>query len=130
LAAAADETYTACRSPSSFFLGLGGFPKDGAQMNREMKRMQRRQGADRTAVDRATAATSTRRAASQEKRRRTPPRQFLKEVRQELKKVNWPTRQELVAYTIVVLVSVTVLTSYVFGLDFVFSKVVLNLFGT
>ncbi len=98
-------------------------------MNREMKRMQRRQGAA-TAVDRAQAATTTRRAAAQEKRRRTPPRLFLKEVRQELKKVNWPTRQELVAYTIVVLVSVTVLTSYVFGLDFVFSKLVLNLFGT
>jgi preprotein translocase subunit SecE len=95
-----------------------------------MKRMQRRQGAERTGVDRAAAAQTTRRAAAQEKRKRTPPRQFLKEVRQELKKVNWPTRQELIAYTIVVLVSVTVLTTYVFGLDFVFSKVVLNLFGS
>jgi preprotein translocase subunit SecE len=95
-----------------------------------MKRMQRRQGAERTAVDRAAAAQTTRRAAAQEKRKRTPPRQFLKEVRQELKKVNWPTRPELIAYTIVVLVSVTVLTSYVFGLDFVFSKLVLKLFGS
>jgi preprotein translocase subunit SecE len=99
-------------------------------MNREMKRMQRRQGAERTAVDRAAAAQTTRRAATQEKRKRTPPRQFLKEVRQELKKVNWPTRPELIAYTIVVLVSVTVLTTYVFGLDFVFSKLVLKLFGS
>ena len=99
-------------------------------MNREMKRMQRRQGGDRTAVDRAAPAATARRANMQEKRKRTPPRQFLREVRQELKRVNWPTRQELVAYTIVVLVSVTVLTSYVFGLDFVFSKVVLNLFGS
>jgi preprotein translocase subunit SecE len=99
-------------------------------MNREMKRMQRRQGAERTTVDRAAAAQTTRRAAAQEKRKRTPPKQFLKEVRQELKKVQWPTRPELIAYTIVVLVSVTVLTSYVFGLDFVFSKVVLNLFGS
>jgi preprotein translocase subunit SecE len=99
-------------------------------MNREMKRMQRRQGAERTGVDRAAAAQTTRRAAAQEKRKRTPPRQFLKEVRQELKKVNWPTRPELIAYTIVVLVSVTVLTSYVFGLDFVFSKLVLKLFGS
>jgi preprotein translocase subunit SecE len=94
-----------------------------------MKRMQRRQGGDRAQVDRAAAATTTRSAASREKQKRTPPKQFLKEVRQELKKVNWPTRQELIAYTVVVLVSVTVLTTYVFGLDFVFSKVVLNLFG-
>jgi len=92
--------------------------------------MQRRQGAAGTPVDRAQAAATTRRAAQQERRRRTPPRQFLKEVRQELKKVAWPTRQELVAYTIVVLVSVTVLTTYVFGLDFVFSKLVVNLFGS
>jgi len=95
-------------------------------MNRQMKRMQRRQG---TAVDRAQAAATTRRAAASEKRRRTSPRQFLKEVRQELKKVNWPTRQELFAYTIVVLVSVIVLTTFVFGLDFVFSKIVVRVFG-
>lgn len=95
-------------------------------MNRQMKRMQRRQG---TAVDRAQAAATTRRAAASEKRRRTSPRQFLKEVRQELKKVNWPTRQELFAYTIVVLVSVIVLTTFVFGLDYVFSKIVVRVFG-
>lgn len=96
-------------------------------MNRQMRRTQRREGAAR--VDRAQAAATTRRAAAQEKRKRTPARQFLKEVRQELKKVNWPTRQELVAYTIVVLVSVVVLTTFVFGLDFVFSKAVLRIFG-
>src|SRR5205085_1375342 len=50
-------------------------------------------------------------------------------VRQELKKVNWPTREELTAYTIVVLVSVVVLTSFVFGLDYVFSKGVLHFFA-
>jgi preprotein translocase subunit SecE len=96
-------------------------------MNRQMKRMQRRQGAT---VDRAQAAATARRAAPPEKRKRTGPRQFLKEVRQELKKVNWPTRHELVAYTVVVLVSVTVLTSFVFGLDFLFSKLVLKVFGS
>ena len=96
-------------------------------MNRQMKRMQRRQGG--TAVDRAAAAATTRRAAVQEKRKRTGVRQFLREVRQEMKRVNWPTRQELVAYTVVVLVSVTVLTSLVFGLDYVFSKLVLRVFG-
>ncbi|HEX7463788.1 MAG TPA: preprotein translocase subunit SecE [Actinomycetota bacterium] len=96
-------------------------------MNRQMKRMQRRQG---TAVDRAHAAPSARRPAPTEKRTRTGPRQFLKEVRQELKKVNWPTRHELFGYTVVVLVSVTVLTSFVFGLDFLFSKLVLKVFGS
>jgi preprotein translocase subunit SecE len=93
-------------------------------MNRQMKRAQKRQG---TQVERAQAAAQARRAPTQ-KRERTGARQFLKEVRQELKKVIWPTRQELVTYTIVVLVTVTVLTSYVFGLDVLFSRFVLNVF--
>jgi preprotein translocase subunit SecE len=63
------------------------------------------------------------------KRQRVGARQFLREVRQELKKVDWPTRQELIAYTIVVLVSVVVLTSFVFVLDYIFSKFVLKVFG-
>ncbi len=95
-------------------------------MNRQMKRMQRRQGA--ATVDRAAAAATTRKAATQEKRKRTGTRQFLREVRQELKRVNWPTRQELVAYTVVVLVAVIVLTTFVYGLDYVFSKFVLKVF--
>ena len=94
-------------------------------MNRQMKRAQKRQG---TQVDRAQAATQARRAQQQQKKERTGARQFLKEVRQELKKVIWPTRQELVTYTIVVLVTVTVMTSLVFGLDVVFSRFVLNVF--
>ena len=95
-------------------------------MNRQTKRMQARQ--ERTQNERAQAVTSARRAQQQEKRKRTPARQFLKEVRQELKKVNWPTRQELIAYTIVVLVSVVVLTSLVFGLDYAFSKAIFRMF--
>jgi preprotein translocase subunit SecE len=55
--------------------------------------------------------------------------QFLKEVRLELKKVQWPTRKELIAYTVVVFTAVVVLTTYVFGLDYVFSKAVLKIFG-
>jgi len=94
-------------------------------MNRQMKRAQRRQG---TAVERAQAAAAARRSQLAQKRERTGARQFLKEVRQELKKVVWPTRQELVTYTVVVLVTVVVLTSLVFGLDVVFSKLVLDVF--
>jgi preprotein translocase subunit SecE len=95
-------------------------------MNRQMKRAQRRQG---TSVDRAKTAASSARRQPPEKRQRTGARQFLKEVRQELKKVLWPTRRELVTYTIVVLVTVVVLTSYVFGLDVLFSKFVLDVFA-
>ncbi|MFN2544891.1 MAG: preprotein translocase subunit SecE [Actinomycetota bacterium] len=88
--------------------------------------MQRQKAAE----ERGRAAQQQpRRPVPTERKKRVPPRQFLKEVRQELKKVNWPTREELIAYTVVVLVSVVILTSFVFGLDYVFSKGVLRIFG-
>jgi preprotein translocase subunit SecE len=91
-------------------------------MNRQQKRvMQRRQAA----TDRLQAA---RRPLPAERRKRVGARQFLKEVRAELRKVNWPTRRELMSYTVVVLVSVVVLTSLVFGLDYLFSRAILRLF--
>ena len=95
-------------------------------MNRQTKRLMQRQKA--TSQDRLEAMRQ-RRAVTTERKRRTPARQFLKEVRQELKRVAWPSRKELVGYTIVVLVAVVVLTSVVFGMDLTFSKVVLKVFG-
>ena len=70
-----------------------------------------------------------RRAAVQEKRKRTGARQFLKEVRLELKKVDWPTRQELITYSTVVLVTITVLTFFVFGVDYLFTRFVFPIFN-
>ncbi len=92
-------------------------------MNRQAKRMMGRQ---KTAVERV----QPRRPAPTERKKRVGPRQFLREVRQELRKVAWPTRKELFAYTIVVLVAVVVLTSLVFGMDLLFSKAVLKVFGS
>jgi preprotein translocase subunit SecE len=91
-------------------------------MNRQAKRMMQRQKA--TPQDRAEAVRQRRPAL--ERRQRTGVRVFLKEVRAELRKVNWPTRKELVGYTVVVLVAVVFLTSLVFGLDIGFSKSVLH----
>ena len=60
--------------------------------------------------------------------RLTRMRRFLREVRVELKKVAWPSRTEVVTYTVVVLVSVTFVTLLVFGLDIGFGKAVVNVF--
>ena len=101
-------------------------------MNRQMKRMQERQekrSRGTVAERREAASTSARRAAAPSKaegKKRTGVRQFLKEVRQELRKVAWPTRRELVSYTIVVLVTVVVMGSFIFGLDYVFTKLIFN----
>jgi preprotein translocase subunit SecE len=95
-------------------------------MNRQAKRMMQRQ---KTSPQDRTEAMRQRRQVAVERKARTRPSEFLRQVRAELKKVAWPSRHELVSYTIVVLVSVVVLTSFVFGLDFFFSKVVLRVFG-
>jgi preprotein translocase subunit SecE len=100
-------------------------------MNRQMKRMQERaeRQQKRSGVDRQAApATTAKRAQVQEKRKRTGVRQFLKEVRQELKRVDWPNRRELISYTVVVLATLIVTTTYVFILDSAFSKMIFSLF--
>jgi len=55
---------------------------------------------------------------------------FLREVVAELRKVIWPTRNQLVTYTIVVLVFVSFMVALVWLLDFVFAQGVMYLFGT
>jgi len=55
--------------------------------------------------------------------------EFLREVRNELAKVAWPNRPEVVKYTLVVAVTLVFMTTLVFALDFAFAKGVLWLFG-
>lgn len=54
---------------------------------------------------------------------------FFREVVAELGKVIWPTRKELVTYTIVVIVFVSIMTALVTGLDIGFSKLVTWVFA-
>ena len=54
---------------------------------------------------------------------------FLREVVAELRKVIWPTRSQLVNYTLVVLVFVAIMVAYVAGLDLLFAQGVTLLFG-
>jgi preprotein translocase subunit SecE len=103
-------------------------------MNRQTKRLMQRQkatGQDRMEAMRQRRAVTTGGpgGTGRPRRPRSSIRQFLKEVRQELKKVAWPSRKELVGYTVVVLVAVVFLTSLVFLMDLAFSKAVLKVFG-
>ena len=86
-------------------------------MNREMRRLQAKED------ERAKKKRADR--AQPKKKKRTGFLQYLREVRQELKKVAWPSREELTTYTIVVFAVTTVVTLFVFGLDWGFSKVIL-----
>ena len=58
-----------------------------------------------------------------------PHRRFFREVVAELRKVIWPTRKELLTYTAVVVVFVTVMLTIVAVLDYGFAKGVLWVFG-
>jgi len=92
-------------------------------VNRQYKReMKKQEGKKR--------APTPRPAAAQQKRQRTKPRQFAKEVIAELQKVNWPSRSEVVSYSTVVLVSAVALALVIAGMDYVFTKGVLVLFGS
>ncbi len=54
---------------------------------------------------------------------------FFRQMVAELRKVIWPTRKELITYTWVVLVFVIVMGAYIGGLDFLFARGVLAVFG-
>jgi preprotein translocase subunit SecE len=60
---------------------------------------------------------------------RTTPALFLRQVVAELRKVIWPTRKELVTYTVVCLVFVLFMVVVVTSLDYGFTKLVFELFG-
>jgi preprotein translocase subunit SecE len=66
---------------------------------------------------------------SEKARERTSPVTFYRQVIAELRKVVWPTQQQLVTYLIVVLVFVLVLIAYVSVLDLAFGKAIFALFG-
>ena len=63
------------------------------------------------------------------KQDRVTPARFVREVVQELRKVVWPTRRELVTYTTVALVFILIMVGIVTSLDYGFTKLVFEVFG-
>ncbi|WP_243640436.1 preprotein translocase subunit SecE [Nocardioides jejuensis] len=60
---------------------------------------------------------------------RTGPVTFYRQVLAELRKVVWPTREQLVTYFFVVLVFVVVMCALVSVLDLAFGKLVFSIFN-
>ena len=95
-------------------------------MNRQQKRMLQKQGevdADGEPIRQRRQPQAGAPAAE-----RTSPGQFLREVRGELRKVAWPSRSETINYSIVVLVTIVILGAIIYGLDWLFSTLILDLF--
>ena len=86
-------------------------------LNREQKRQLRRQGA----IDERGAPTKAQRQQSQSER--VGPAQYLREVRDEMRKVAWPGRPEVVRYSIIVTATIAVYTAFIGGLDYILREV-------
>lgn len=53
--------------------------------------------------------------------------QFLKEAKAELQKVNWPTRQQTINYTLIVIGISLAMAMFLGGLDYIF-EIILKMF--
>jgi len=97
-------------------------------VNRQMKRMMQRQG--QVGPDGAPVAQKRERPRPQARpvKERTTPAQFVGQVRSELRKVAWPSREEVINYSVIVFIVLVVLIGLIFGLDYVFGKFVFFLF--
>ena len=63
------------------------------------------------------------------KRDRTTPALFTRQIAAELRKVIWPTRKELITYTVVALVFIIIMSAIVLTLDYGFTKLMFWIFG-
>ncbi|MFV1963586.1 MAG: preprotein translocase subunit SecE [Acidimicrobiia bacterium] len=93
-------------------------------MNREMRRLQEREER-RKKKQEESGSKAQRKAAAMQSNQATKERKsffrgvldYLHEVRQELRKVTWPTRDQMVAFTTVTVITSVVLTGVIFGFD-------------
>jgi preprotein translocase subunit SecE len=88
-------------------------------LNREQKRSLKRMGAISETGAPTRTAPVARRAPTEQ---RTTPATYIREVRDEMRKVAWPHWPEVRKYAIIVLVAVVIYTGYVFGLDSLFGQ--------
>lgn len=61
---------------------------------------------------------------AEEKKRKTSPAEFVNQVRTEMSKVVWPTREETVRTAIFVFIFMVILSLFFFGIDSLFNAIV------
>lgn len=95
----------------------GTTPVDGELSRRDRKRANRAVGGDKKSGKRAKKSIFARTAL------------FYRQIIAELRKVVWPSRNDLIQYTSVVVVFVVTIMALVASLDYGFSKLSLWIFG-
>ncbi len=97
-------------------------------MNREQKRMLQKAGyLGEDGQPQSKPRTTPTQAAPN--RERTSPRKFFREMVAELRKVAWPSRQEVVNYSVITLVFLVFVTALVGVVDWGFARAIFWLFG-
>jgi len=89
-------------------------------MNRELRRLQEKE--EKRAKDRRGQMMAQRR-----RKERVGLRQFVSEVRTELRRVAWPGRREVVTFTVVTLITSGFVMLFTLGLDIGFKEGILSL---
>jgi preprotein translocase subunit SecE len=110
-------------------------------VNRETKRMMQRQGqmeADGSPATRRAPAGGQGAGAKggsravrpgPSGRKRTTPIQFVREIRDEMRQVAWPSRSELINYTSVVVTTLALMIGLIFVLNLGFGRLITLLFS-
>ncbi len=91
--------------------------------SREMRRMQQKVGADKKRAE-LRKSGPRKKGGGAPKRKRVTMSQFFKEVRAEMRKVSWPTRNEVASYTVVVLITMAITGTFVVLADVGFTRLV------
>jgi preprotein translocase subunit SecE len=86
-------------------------------------------GEDMATQTRGEAAEKRSGSGRAKREQRTTPALFFRQMAGELRKVIWPTRNQLVTYTVVCVVFVVVMATLVTLLDLGFTKLVFYAFG-
>jgi preprotein translocase subunit SecE len=100
-------------------------------VNRETKRLLQREdqvGPDEEPVDESRPAATRSPSSKASKGPRSTPLGILREVRNELRKVVWPSRLEVRNYSVVVLFTLIVMMALILALDYLFSEAAVFLF--
>ena len=83
----------------------------------EERRRKKEQGGQSRAQRKAASLQSRGSDTAERKSILARIRDYLHEVRVELKKVTWPTREQMIAFTSVTLITTVALTAVIFGFD-------------
>ena len=104
--------------------------------NRQIRRLQeaeerrrKKEKDGQTQAQRKAAAMQNRAPETERKSFVARVRDYLHEVRVELRKVTWPTREQMIAFTSVTLITTVALTAVIFGFDVAAKEFVLWLVG-